>query len=241
MLSDEDLDRYSRQIIIKGVGEQGQEKLMASTIAMVGVGGIAAHLLPALVAAGVQKIILIDDDMVANSNLSRQIMFRQEDIGQKKIIAAARTLQSIAPTAHIITHDKKITSSSDQSLLSTADIILEGSDNLSTKLLVDQLACLLQKPIIIGGATGQSGQVAFFHYQPINHHSNSPRYKDIVGEQEVTDAGHCATVGVLNSTLMQVAGLMAQLLFDYIFYNQGRNQFMIIEQGRTIVMTDKKW
>ena len=231
MIADDDLERYARQVVIKNIGEAGQMWLMQTTIAMVGVGGIANHLLPLLVAAGLKKIILIDDDVVEKTNLARQLMFRDKDIGVKKILAAKNYLTalnpSINPTTDIITHDKKITKLDDQQLLAMADVVMEGSDSLDSKLLCDNISSNIKRPIIIGAATAYDGQVGFFH-------GAQQRYRDIFQTGEVTDLANCQTAGILNSTLAQVAGLMAQLFFDYIFDGMAQQRFFLIDRGHVL-------
>ncbi|MDI9313480.1 MAG: HesA/MoeB/ThiF family protein [Hydrotalea sp.] len=229
MLTDDDTERYARQVVIKNIGEAGQARLMQTTIAMVGVGGIANHLLPLLVGAGLKKIILVDDDVVEKTNLARQLMFRESDIGVKKIIAAKNYLLGINPKAEIITHDKKIMAMADSGLLATADVLLEGSDNLETKLLGDKIATSLARPIIIGAATAYDGQVGFFH-------GDAYRYSDIFEVGHFNDIGNCQTAGILNSTLAQVAGLMAQLFFDYVFDGMADHRFFLLDRGHTIAL-----
>ena len=228
-IADDDIERYARQVIIKNIGEAGQARLMRTTIAMVGVGGIANHLLPLLVGAGVKKIILIDDDVVEKTNLARQLMFRETDIGVKKIIAAKKYLTELNPKAEITIHDKKITKLDDSQWIASNDLLLEGSDNLETKLLCDKIASSIGRPIIIGSATAYDGQVGFFH-------GAQNRYGNIFQSGHLTDIGNCQTAGILNSTLAQVAGLMAQLFFDYVFDAMTDNRFYLLDRGQVLAL-----
>ena len=227
MLSDDALQLYARQVVIKNIGEGGQARLMQTRVAMIGVGGIAGHLLPLLVGSGIKKITLCDDDVVEKSNLHRQLMFRKPDIGKPKVLAAQSFLQAMADDVAITCHEKKILTMGDAAMLADHDILLEGSDNVECKLLADNIARAIKKPIIIGGATGYDGQVGFFY-------GDKKRYGDIFQAGAPADVAHCATAGILNSTLAQVAGLMAQLLFDYIFNQSEDAKFFLLNNGKEL-------
>ncbi len=227
MLSDDALEFYARQVVIKNIGEGGQARLMQTSVAMIGVGGIAGHLLPLLVGSGIKKITLCDDDVVEKSNLHRQLMFRKPDIGQPKVLAAQSFLQAMADDVAITCHEKKILTMGDAAMLADHDILLEGSDNGECKLLADNIARAIKKPIIIGGATGYDGQVGFFY-------GDKNRYGDIFQAGAPADIAHCATAGILNSTLAQVAGLMAQLLFDFIFDKRTTQRFFMVDRGAVL-------
>ncbi|MGI9461200.1 MAG: HesA/MoeB/ThiF family protein [Alphaproteobacteria bacterium] len=230
MLCDDLLEYYARQVIIKNIGEGGQARLMKTKIAMVGLGGIANHLLPLLVGAGIKKIIFIDDDIVEKTNLHRQLMFRQHDIGVKKTIAATSYLEKMNEAMAITIYHQKITSIDDKKIFQDVDIICEGSDDFQTKLLCDKISQTINKPIIIGAAAGYDGQVGIFHHSAL-------RYGDIFKHSNAVEVASCASVGIMNSTLAQVSGLMAQLFFDYIFDKKPKTRFFMIDRCQTIELT----
>ena len=137
-LSDKETLRYSRHLLLKEVGLEGQLALKAATVAVVGVGGLGSPALLYLAAAGIGKLILIDDDAVELSNLQRQVLYKVNHLGQNKVTAAGKVLTSLNNQIEIVTHCKKLDDNNAGELLKNADIVLDCSDNFATRYSVNR-------------------------------------------------------------------------------------------------------
>ena len=137
-LSDKETLRYSRHLLLKEVGLEGQLALKAATVAVVGVGGLGSPALLYLAAAGIGKLILIDDDAVELSNLQRQVLYKVNHLGQNKVTAAGKVLTSLNNQIEIVTHCKKLDDNNAGELLKNADIVLDCSDNFAARYSVNR-------------------------------------------------------------------------------------------------------
>lgn len=200
MLSDEQLDRYARHIILREVGGAGQAKLLASRVLIVGAGGLGAPAALYLAAAGVGTIGIVDADTVALSNLQRQILYRDEDIGRLKVEAAADSLRHLDPALVIEGHALHLDDATARDLVSRYDLVLDGTDNFATRHAVNR-ACVAEGRVLVSGAVSQfEGQVATFRGRPC--------YQCFVPEG-TTAAADCAGQGVLGAVTGVVGSLMA--------------------------------
>lgn len=159
MLSEEQIERFSRHILLKEVGGAGQEKLLASKVLIVGAGGLGSPAALYLTAAGVGEIGLCDFDEVSLSNLQRQVLYDTADVGKPKTRCAAARLRGLWPGVKLNLHDEKLTPENARPLIRDYDLVLEGSDNFETKFLVSDAAVLEDKPAVIGGILRWHGQV----------------------------------------------------------------------------------
>lgn len=164
-LSSEELARYDRHLILPEVGMEGQLKLKAARIALVGAGGLGAPLGLYLAAAGIGQIGLIDFDTVDVSNLQRQIIHGTRDIGRKKLDSAAEKMQSINPHLKIEKYDVPLTSENALEILRDYDMVIDGTDNFPTRYLVNDACVLLKKPNIYGSIFRFEGQATVFAYE----------------------------------------------------------------------------
>ena len=190
-------ERYHRQIILKDFGERAQEKLMKAKVLVVGAGGLGCPALLYLCGAGVGTIGIIDDDRVSLSNLHRQVLYRVEDIGLLKAERAAAKMKSLNPDVQIMGISERLTSLNVLELMGPYDIIIDGSDNFSTRYLVNDAAVVLGKPVIYGAVSQYEGQVAIFNY----HQKGEPQavnYRDLFAEPlQENEVLNCAEAGVL--------------------------------------------
>ena len=131
-----ELKRYARHILLKEIGGPGQLKLSNSMITMIGAGGLGSIVLYYLVASGVGKIKIVDNDIVSLSNLQRQILFEEEDIGKKKVFAAKKNLLKLNPRIEITIHDDKFTEINSSNILADSDLIIDGTDNFKSKAIL---------------------------------------------------------------------------------------------------------
>src|SRR5215510_2551907 len=162
MLSNEEIARYSRHVIIPEVGMEGQRKLKAASVLMIGTGGLGAPLGMYLAAAGVGRLGLVDFDVVDMSNLQRQIIHGTKDVGRAKIASARDRIQDINPHVEIETHETKLTSENALRLFVNYDVIVDGTDNFPTRYLVNDACVLTNKPNVYGSIFRFEGQASVF-------------------------------------------------------------------------------
>jgi len=162
MLSNEEVARYSRHLIMPEVGMTGQRKLKAASVLMIGTGGLGAPLGMYLAAAGVGRLGLVDFDVVDSSNLQRQIIHGTKDVGRPKIASARDRLEDINPHIEIETHETRLTSENALSLFVNYDIIVDGTDNFPTRYLVNDACVLTGKPNVYGSIFRFEGQASVF-------------------------------------------------------------------------------
>lgn len=203
-LSDDELDRYARHIVLPQVGGAGQLKLKAARVALVGAGGIGAGAIPALVGAGVGYLTIIDDDRVELSNLQRQPIFASNQIGERKVDLAARFIAKRNPHVEYRAVADRIEGDNADAILSGHDLILDGTDNFATRLTVSDAAVRLGIPLISAAAQQFQGQIALFRGRPC--------YRCFVGDAfDSDDCDTCAELGVLGA-LTGTVGNFAALL-----------------------------
>lgn len=158
-LSEEQIERYSRQIVLKEVGGIGQEKLLSSKISLIGLGALGSPAAYYLAAAGIGSLRIIDFDRVETSNLHRQILHYTNDIHRKKTYSAFQKLKLLNPECEIEIINERITSSNSKELLKGSNFVIEGSDNLSTKMLTNDTCINLGIPFTIAGVLRFHGQI----------------------------------------------------------------------------------
>lgn len=151
--SSEEIERYARHIVLHDVGGPGQQKLKAATILVVGAGGLGAPALLYLAAAGVGRLILVEDDLVSLSNLQRQVIHRTQDIGRPKTDSARDAILALNPHVEVETVAARLTAENALALIGRADVVVDGSDNFATRYLVSD-ACVLAKTPLVTAALG---------------------------------------------------------------------------------------
>ena len=161
-LTNDDLGRYSRHLILPEVGMEGQQRLKAAKVLCVGTGGLGSPLALYLAAAGIGTLGLVDFDVVDASNLQRQIIHSTKDIGRKKIDSAKDKLLALNPSLNVVTHDTMLTSANALEIFAQYDIIADGTDNFQTRYLVNDACVLLNKPNAYGSIFRFEGQASVF-------------------------------------------------------------------------------
>ncbi|MEO5911644.1 MAG: HesA/MoeB/ThiF family protein [Pelobium sp.] len=164
-LSAEEKNRYSRQLSLKGFGENAQLKLKNSSVLVVGAGGLGCPVLLYLAVAGVGKLGIIDGDIVSVSNLQRQVLFDQENIGEKKSEVAKKILFKKNPNVNIQSYSIFIAPENCLSILHDYDVIIDGSDNFNTRYLVNDACVILKKPLVYAALHEYEGQLSVFNYK----------------------------------------------------------------------------
>ena len=202
-LSDDQLERYARHIVLKEIGGDGQKTLLGSTVAIVGAGGIGSPLIQYLAAAGVGTLRIIDDDIVDLSNLQRQTLFGTDDIGSTKVSRANDAVARLNPDVSIQPIHARLTAERIDAFLKDATVIVDGSDNFETRLLVADAALKAQVPLV-SAAIGQfEGQLAVFR----GWETDKPCYRCFVGSNPDQPDISCADQGVLGA----LAGIMGSM------------------------------
>ena len=205
-LSDDELDRYARHIVLPQVGGVGQQRLKAANIAIVGAGGIGAGAIPALAGAGIGRLTIIDGDTVDLSNLQRQPLYRTTDVGQPKAALAAAFVATRNPHVAVTTIAERLTPGNAAALLANHDLILDGTDNFATRLLVSDTAIRFGISLLSAAAQQFQGQVALFR----GHEPGQPCYRCFVGDAfDADDCDTCAELGVLGALTATVGAFAA--------------------------------
>jgi adenylyltransferase/sulfurtransferase len=205
-LSDKQLERYARHIVLREVGGVGQARLLDGRVLVVGAGGLGSPLILYLAAAGVGTIGVVDFDAVSLSNLQRQIAHRTEDIGSAKTESAARAASAINPDVVIERHEMRLDSANALDLISGYDIVADGSDNFATRFLVNDACYFAKRPLVSAAVSEFDGQLATFKAH--DRTGRFPCYRCIF--PEVPPPGtvpSCSETGVLGAA----AGVMGSL------------------------------
>ncbi len=198
--SKDELAHYSRHLTIPEFGMDGQKKLKAGSVLAVGTGGLGAPMLQYLAAAGVGKIGIVDFDKVEASNLHRQILFGQKDIGKPKVQVAKEKLEDINPHIEIVVHETRLTSENALDIIRNYDVVADGTDNFPTRYLINDATVMLDKPNVHGSIFQFEGQVSVFNFVD-KEGTRGPNYRDLFPEPPppglVPDCAEAGVLGVL--------------------------------------------
>ncbi len=206
LLDEISTDRYRRQLVLPGVGIAGQRKLQAGSVLVIGAGGLGSPVLTYLAAAGVGRLGIVDDDRVDRSNLQRQIIHRDDRLGVLKTESARLTLAAINPDIQIEIHSERVTEANVGTLLADYGVIVDGSDNLATRYLLNEHCVAMGLPLVYGAVLRYEGQVSVFW--PGRDHG--PCYQCLFPDRDCDmEAPSCAEAGVLGVTPAVVGSLQA--------------------------------
>ncbi|MBB4211274.1 adenylyltransferase/sulfurtransferase [Rhodothalassium salexigens DSM 2132] len=198
-LTDDQLDRYARHLVLHDVGGPGQRRLLAARVLVVGAGGLGAPVLAYLAAAGIGCLHLIDDDRVDLSNLQRQVLFATDDIGRAKGQVAAERLAALNPDVRVVVHERRLTADNAADLVAPVDLVVDGSDTFATRLAVSDACVAAGRPLVSAAIARFEGQVGVFAPALAG-----PCYRCFVGAAPESDRDRCAEVGVMGA----LAGLL---------------------------------
>jgi molybdopterin-synthase adenylyltransferase len=204
-LREEQLDRYARHIVLKEIGGGGQRALLAAHALVVGAGGIGSPVVQYLAAAGVGRITLVDDDTVSLSNLQRQTLFATRDVGARKVVAAANVVQRLNPDVTLLPIDRRLDADNVERLMEGVDVVVDGSDNLATRLIVADAALAARVPLVSAAVGSFEGQLGVYRgWEP-----DKPCYRCLVGADGEAPETSCADQGVLGALTGVVGSLAA--------------------------------
>ncbi len=196
-------DRYIRQTVLPEIGAQGQERLRASSVLVVGAGGLGCPVLQYLCAAGVGRLLIVDHDRVAESNLHRQPLYRMSDIGELKARAAAAAMRLLNPEVALEDFPERLTPANAARHVSRADLVVDAADSLALSYILSDECRRSGKPLISASVLGLSGYVGAFC-------GAAPSYRAVFPDMP-RQAGSCAQSGVLGTTVGVMGTLQAQM------------------------------
>jgi adenylyltransferase/sulfurtransferase len=193
-------DRYSRQLVLPGFGESAQARLEQARVLVIGAGGLGSAVLPALAAAGVGTIGIIDNDLVELSNLHRQTIHGTEDVGNYKTTSAVESLRRITPAVRVEPVESRLTNDNALGLFEQYDLVVDGSDNFATRYLAADAATITGRPLVWGAVSKYGGQASVAL-------PGGPGYRDLFPEPGTTES--CEVGGVLPTTVAVIGSIMA--------------------------------
>lgn len=198
--SDEEVERYARQLVLREIGGPGQQRLKGARVLIVGAGGLGAPAALYLAAAGVGELTIVDPDTVERSNLQRQVLYDSDDAGRLKVEAAGERLVALNPNIEVVRIAEALTEANARALIAGHDLVLDGTDDFATRFAVSA-ACVAERVILVSGAIGRwTGQVGVF--------AGRPCYRCLVPDIP-PDTETCAAVGVVGALAGVVGSMMA--------------------------------
>ena len=198
-MTEQELSRYSRQTGLDVIGTAGQEALRHTSVLIVGVGGLGSPIALYLAGAGIGRLGLVDDDVVSASNLHRQVLYGDDQVGLPKAVCAAQRLKALNPQVEVETYALRLTPENAEVIISRYDIVVDGCDNYATRYLIDDVCGRLHRPYVYGAVSGFEGQVSVFHA------GEQPRaYRDLYPDMPPAPASRAIvgmTPGVVGSVM----------------------------------------
>ncbi|MFH7004942.1 molybdopterin-synthase adenylyltransferase MoeB [Flavobacterium bizetiae] len=201
--------RYNRQMILPEIGEAGQHKLSKAKVLVIGAGGLGASILPYLAAAGVGKIGIVDDDVIEISNLHRQVIYKSSAVGKYKAEEAKLMIVELNPLVKVNAITEKLSGKNAISLFESYDIIVDATDNIAIKYLINDACLITNKPMVYGSIFRFQGQVSVFNYQ------NGPTYRCLYPDEN-TQSASCEDAGVIGITVGIIGMLQANEVIKMI-------------------------
>ena len=227
-LSKFEIERFSRQLVLKNIGAKGQKKILSSKILVVGIGGLGCPAAENLVRAGIGTIGLIDNDIVNLSNIHRQSLFNSKDIKKLKVSVAAKKLKKINPLTKIKTYKSRLDKNNIQKIIKNYELIIDGSDNFRTKFLVNDYCMKYKKKLITGAISKFDGHIFTFDFKD----KKTASLKNFYQEKEISDdILNCEFDGVIGTTASIVGATQANEALKMIMEigQSLKNQILIID------------
>ena len=227
-LNKSQIERFSRQLILKNIGAKGQKKILSSKILIVGIGGLGCPAAESLVRAGIGTIGLVDNDIVNLSKIHRQCLFNSKDIKKSKVSVAAQKLKEINPLTKIKTYKLRLNKNNIKSIIKNYELIIDGSDNFRTKFLINDYCIKYKKKLITGAITKFDGHIFTFDFK----YKKTASLKNFYQEKEISDdVLNCEFEGVLGTTASIVGTLQANEALKMLMEigQNLKNQILIID------------
>ena len=227
-LNKSQIERFSRQLVLKNIGAKGQKKILSSKVLIVGVGGLGCPAAENLVRAGVGTVGLIDNDIVNLSNIHRQSLFSSKDIKKQKVNVAAKKLKEINPLTKIKTYKLRLNEKNIKNIIKDYELIIDGSDNFKTKFLINDYCIKLKKKLVTGAISKFDGHVFTFDFKD----KKTVSLKNFYQEKEILDdVLNCEFDGVLGTTATIVGATQANEALKLLMEigKNLKNQILIID------------
>ena len=227
-LNKSQIERFSRQLVLKNIGAKGQKKILSAKILIIGIGGLGCPAAENLVRAGIGTIGLVDNDVVNLSNIHRQSLFNSKDIKKLKVNVAAKKLKEINPLTKIKTYKARINEKNIKNIIKDYEIIIDGSDNFKTKFLINDYCIKLEKKLITGAISKFDGHIFTFDFND----KKTASLKSFYQENEISDNDlNCEFEGVLGTTASIVGTTQANEALKMIMKigQTLKNQILIID------------
>ena len=227
-LNKSQIERFSRQLVLKNIGAKGQKKILSAKILIIGIGGLGCPAAENLVRAGIGTIGLVDNDVVNLSNIHRQSLFNSKDIKKLKVSVAAKKLKEINPLTKIKTYKARINEKNIKNIIKDYEIIIDGSDNFKTKFLINDYCIKLEKKLITGAISKFDGHIFTFDFND----KKTASLKSFYQEEEISDdILNCEFDGVLGTTATIVGTTQANEALKMIMKigQNLKNQILIID------------
>jgi adenylyltransferase/sulfurtransferase len=242
-LTTEEIERYKRHLVLREVGGQGQQKLKASRVLVIGAGGLGSPMLMYLAAAGVGTIGIVDDDRVSLDNLQRQIVHDTPHVGAPKVASAAEMIERLNPHVRVEAHDFRIDAANALDLIARYDIVADGSDNFATRYLVSDACYLAGRPLVFAAVGPFDGYLTTF--KPHERGADGepyPSYRCVFPEPPPPGTvANCAEVGVLGAAVGVVGTLQAaEVLKEIVGYGESLAGRLLLYDARATRFTEIK-
>ena len=210
-LSDKEVERYARHIVLPGVGGPGQKKLKDGRVLVIGAGGLGAPVLQYLAAAGLGTLGVVDDDAVSLSNLQRQVIHRTDDVGRPKAQSAADAIHGINPHVTVIAYSERLNRENALRLVGDYDLVLDGSDNFETRYVANDACYFAQKPLITGAVGQYDGFLTLFRsFEADANKQPKPSYRCLFPHPPAPgQALACEEAGVIGALTGVIGSMMA--------------------------------
>ena len=227
-LNKSEIERFSRQLVLKNIGAKGQKKILSSKILVIGVGGLGCPAAENLVRAGIGTIGLIDNDIVNLSNIHRQSLFNSKDVKKLKVNVAAKKLKEINPLTEIKTYKSRLNKNNIKKIIKNYELIIDGSDNFKTKFLINDYCIKYKKKLITGAISKFDGHIFTFDFKD----KKTASLKNFYQEKEVSnDILNCEFDGIIGTTASIVGATQANEALKMIMEigQNLKNQILIID------------
>ena len=228
ILNKSQIERFSRQLVLKKVGAKGQKKILSSKVLVVGIGGLGCPAAENLVRAGIGTIGLVDNDIVNLSNIHRQSLFSSEDIKKTKVSVAAKKLKKINPLTKIKTYKSRLNKKNVEKIIKDYELIIDGSDNFKTKFLINDYCIRWKKKLVTGAISKFDGHIFTFDFKD----RSTASLKNFYQEKEISDdILNCEFEGVLGTTATIVGAAQANEALKMLMEigQNLKNQILIID------------
>ena len=228
VLGKSQIERFSRQLVLKNIGAIGQKKILSAKILIVGVGGLGCPAAENLTRAGVGSIGLVDNDTVNISNIHRQSLFNSKDIKKTKVSVAAKKLKDINPDTIIKTYNTRLNEKNIKKIIKNYDLIIDGSDNFKTKFLINDYCLKFKKKLVTGAISKFDGHVFTFDFKD----KKTASLKNFYQEDDISDdILNCEFEGVLGTTASIIGAIQANEALKMIIEigKNLKNQILIID------------